>query len=62
MSKSPRYSYALKSSSVNNEQKGLCAPFATVSKGQSEIRLEISVSVRFAPGAAAFKRAVIGGA
>jgi hypothetical protein len=47
---------------VNRSQKGLDVFLATVRKGQSEIRLDVSVSVRFAPSAAAFKRAVIGGA
>lgn len=43
-------------------QNALFCSFATVSNGQRLIRLEMSAFVRFAPGAAVFKRAAMGGA
>ena len=43
-------------------QKSLFFCLATVSNGQRVIRLKTSTLVRFAPGAALFSCAVIGGA
>lgn len=46
----------------NSVQNALLVSFATVSNGHRLIRLYTSSFVRFAPGAAALRRAVIGGA
>lgn len=56
------YSNARKSSSVNMEQNGLSASFATLSNGHIASRLNTSTFVRFTPGAPFSSRFVIGGA